>query len=204
MDKAKSSIIGILKEELLSVVNSLKERVQDLENKNSQLELRCQQMEEKSISGPGRDEDWVEEAMDRYQRRNFLIVSGLSEPSRGTVAERHNEDIQSLKTLFTELGAGELQVEEATRIGRNVGQRPKLLRLKCQSLDVKFDLLKRSKNLRKSAQFSNVYINPDLTKLQRQADKALRAELKQRRNNGEKVVIHRGRVIKAQDLKNFL
>ena len=107
IDKAKSSIIDTFKEEnskLLSVVNSLTDRVQDLESKNHQLELRCQQLEVRKNSSPGPgsgSELLVQEAMSRHERRNNLIVSGLPEPSHGTVPERHADFHFQIKKHFT-------------------------------------------------------------------------------------------------------
>ena len=63
--------------------------------------------------------------------------------------------------------------------------------------------MQKAKNLRNSTTFKNVYINPDLTIRQQKESKALRDELKKRRNNGESVVIRNGEVVPKNNEQNF-
>ena len=54
-------------EKLHLLINSLSERIEDLERKNNHLECRCQQLEEKERGFANVDPDtWMQEAMDRH------------------------------------------------------------------------------------------------------------------------------------------
>ena len=57
-------------------------------------------------------------------------------------------------------------------------------------------ILSRSSQLKSSADWENVYINPDMTLAEHNANKLLRQELKERRNRGEKnLVIRRNKIV---------
>ena len=57
-------------------------------------------------------------------------------------------------------------------------------------------LLQKAKTLRQSSTFANIYISPDLTQQERDQNKKLIEELKQRRANGEvDLIIKRGEIV---------
>ena len=99
----------------------------------------------------------------------------------------------------------DLYPEEVSRIGRISDTRPRLLRFKCSSTKEKAEVLRLSKKLRSTQDYYNkVFVNPDLTLLQRKRDKQLRDEVKRRREEGEEVYIRRGRIVnKANAFENF-
>ena len=105
--------------------------------------------------------------------------------------------------MASTIGVGDLDPEEVTRIGRANSSGARLLRFKCESTIEKFDILKKAKDLRNHPEFKGVYINPDLTKSQRETHKALREKLKERRAAGEQVRIYRGRIVEKDTEKNF-
>ena len=87
------------------------------------------------------------------------------------------------------------------RIGkpRTESERPRLLKVEFQTVEGKNEALKRAKNLRYSDDFKNVYIVPDLTRKQQEADKILREHVKKFRAEGmEQVMIKKGKVIKNE------
>ena len=63
-------------------------------------------------------------------------------------------------------------------------------------------LLRRAKELRNTSEHrGRVYVNPDQTKRQRELSKALRNELRARRDLGEDVVIRHGKIVsKAEQI----
>lgn len=140
-------------------------------------------------------EDMFQEIEERTRRRKFLIVSGVEELTSGTVFERKKHDTEFLRKLSEEIGVEDFDPKDVRRIGQIGGTRPRLLRFKCSEMEEKRTFLRQAKTLRNSSVFRGIYINPDLTKNQRIKGAELRAELKRRRNEGENVVIHRGRTI---------
>ena len=67
-------------------------------------------------------------------------------------------------------------------------------------LQTKREVLRNAKKLRNSSSdlLKKVYINPDLTVKQKEADKLLREEMWTRRGNGENVAIHRNKIITVE------
>ena len=211
IETSKTEVVNLVKKEnakLENLIITLSKRLDDLETKNSFLESRCKILEEKCdsfpIDGPHMEEmfeEVVTEAMERQRRRKCLIVSGLPEHTQGSAVERRAHDIESLKSLAAEAGVDNLEPEEVVRIGRITSSRPRLLRFKCKTVNEKFTLLKKSMNLRHNSTFSRVFINPDMTRFQRETNKKLRKELRSRREAGEKVLIHRGRITREADVQ---
>ena len=93
-------------------------------------------------------------------------------------------------------------IEYAHRLGnRLTGSRP--IRAVCIAATKKYEILRRSKSLRHSQTFKDIYINPDLTPLQQKESRLLRIELKQRREIGEDVMIRRGKIVSKRNEQNF-
>lgn len=217
VESSKAEILDAVKKEndrLQSMIQDLKTRFDDLETHSrclaarcDSLETKCSQLDKRNPQSEMSDETLINETLERYRRRKWLIVSGLSEPTTGSIRERTNADIRKLTDLASTLGVDDLDLDhdEVMRIGRSNTSGPRLLRFKCESTNVKFDILKKAKDLRNHPELNGVYINPDLTKSQRATNKSLRGELKRRRAEGEQVYIHRGKVVlKSTDTdKNF-
>ena len=209
IESSKSEILAMVKQEnerLQSMIKTFNKRLDEMENKNVLLESRCKALEEKCTKyekmcqqKESNDQELIEEAMERHRRRKYLIVSGLQEKTQGSVEDRLAEDTHTLKQLASTIGVNDIDPEEVSRIGRISRDRPRLLRVKCNSLEEKISLLRMAKNLRKHTAYSGVYINPDLTRPQRVKNKELRDELKRRREAGEEVMIYRGRVIEKSE-----
>lgn len=66
----------------------------------------------------------------------------------------------------------------------------------------KQEILRRSRELRKSDQYKRVYINADLTPMQRQKQREMQIKLQHRRTRGEDVIIYRGKV-QSRDQAHF-
>lgn len=213
IDGAKTEILQTVKEDnnrLSSLLTTLLGRIETLEEKNRMLEAKCIQLEENvhchGAEAPTKempDETVFQEMMERHRRRKFLIISGMPEAASGTAAERKSKDLDSVMGLASQLGINDFIPTEASRIGSTTQAKPRLLRIKCKSQETKRELLVRARNLREYPAFRGVYINPDRTLMQREADRALRMELRKRREAGEHVSIRRGRIINAMHNENF-
>lgn len=205
IENSKAEILSSVKsenEKLKSMIKTFNKRLDDVERKTELLESRCKILEENckkyeklSKQREASDQELIEEAMERNRRRKFLIVSGLSEQKHGSAQERISKDTDSVRELAMIVGVDDLDPEEVSRIGRISNDRPRLLRFKCCSVDEKLSLLRAAKDLRQHSAYGGVYINPDLTRIQRRKNKELRDELRRRREAGEEVVIYRGRVV---------
>ena len=144
----------------------------------------------------------IREAKERLRRRDYLVISGLPERTDGSITDRQQYDRRSLTDLTRTLKVLEFQPIEVERIGKISNTRPRLLRVKCESKETKVAILSAARDLRHKESFKKVYINPDLTWMQRENRRRLRADLEARRGRGEDVYIRGGQIIQ-KDQENF-
>lgn len=211
LDENKREIVCKIKEDtqsIKSLVQTLSNRISSLESLLGATIARVDALEQRAKNERVVDHqlnDFCHEAYLRYVKRKSLVISGVPEQTTGTVSERNEKDECAVVDLVAELGIEDFQPEEVSRIGRIDHAKSRLLRIKCRNTSEKIEILKHSKKLRNSQQFRKVFINSDLTAIQRKISKDSREELKLRREAGENVIIRRGRVvttdIKAQDFQ---
>ena len=148
----------------------------------------------------------VNEVEERDRRKPNLIVSGLLEKEEGDVLERKRWDEKQVEALFQSLcQMNKDAISSVHRIGKVnlVKSTPRLLKVVCRDNESKRALLRKARDLRNTANFKQVYVNPDLTPVQQEQSKRLRRELRMRRDRGEDVVISNGRVIQRNGTQNF-
>ena len=157
-----------------------------------------------SISKTMTDEEACNEITLRLVKKDFLLISGLPESTYDNRSDRVRADTESIRQLACSLGVADLDIENATRVGRIDARKPRLLRFKCKDDKQRTTLLKQSKMLNKSDVFKAVFIFRDRTLLQRQMDKRLREDLSKKRAAGLDVMIRNGRVVpKDAPRQNF-
>lgn len=133
--------------------------------------------------------------MDKDKRKLNVVVHNLPEEPGETLAERSANDQAAFQGMLREALKLNVSTTKAFRAGKKLPDRPRLLIVTVGSLEAKLDLLKMASQLR-NTNWSNVYINPDLSKHEREEGKKLRAELRARRQAGEtNVTIRHGRVV---------
>ena len=133
--------------------------------------------------------------MDKDKRKLNVVVHNLPEEPGETLAEQSANDQAAFQGMLREALKLNVSTTKAFRAGKKLPDRPRLLIVTVSSLEAKLDLLKMASQLR-NTNWSNVYINPDLSKHEREEGKKLRAELRARRQAGEtNVTIRHGRVV---------
>ena len=217
IDSSKQEILNTIRLEhakLNDVIASLLLKIDHLEKKNAEMEERCSQLEDanRKLLNKADDGGKIEEKLtsvydeyeDRKSRESNLIISGIEEETEGTVDERRSKDEKKLKKVLNFLNIEEESCMNVSRIGKpSDNGKPRLLRVKMRNLELKRRTLVSSKKLRSSESYRQVYINPDYTKKEQEAQKKLREDLKRLRANGEDVIIFRGKVIKRTDKQFF-
>ena len=145
----------------------------------------------------------LDEVEQREQRRDNVMIFGLPERVDGSLEQRKQHDKNALANLFSELDLS-MTASDIQRVGRMSSGNARPVRVRLADRSLKPQLLRQSKNLRKSSMFKQVYIHCDLTKVQQHERLQLRKELKERRAAGEDVVIYKDKVCPRDSLKNFL
>jgi hypothetical protein len=147
----------------------------------------------------------VQEIQERRNRVNNAMVFKLSESTKAAPEDRKADDIIQINEICKILGV-QVDVMQATRIGKKVGDRMRPLKLVLQSRQQVDNLVRSSKKLQECAkkEFERVVIKNDMTPMEREEMKTLLRIRDQKReesrSKGEAVnwVIRGGKVIKGK------
>ena len=138
----------------------------------------------------------VDEYVDRERRKANLIIHNL--PESGT-SDRTTNISEFENIVVNELKIEGTKAVKAVRLGARKDNRPRLLLITMDCERSKWRILNQAAGLRSSTKWKEVYICPDLTAKEREANKKLREELKRRRANGEKnLMIKRGQIVERR------
>ena len=140
---------------------------------------------------------FIREERLRYDKRGNLCVFNLQQSS---------DDLRKFRELcINQLGLREhelfsdvLSAERVGNIATDSKPRPLIVRL--SSVELKRNILKNAhklKNFYDNGSTLKVFISHDLTRKQQEENKLLREMLRERKNNGEKVFIRRGRIFSS-------
>ena len=113
----------------------------------------------------------VNEVENRRSRECNLIVSGISEPTSGTVPERKMQDLERVRHVIRALDGDPGDIITASRIGAPRQDRPRLIRLKCFNFETKIRILREARKLRDVPDFDGIYVIFDLTQFQQEEGK---------------------------------
>ena len=135
--------------------------------------------------------------MDKERRKLNVVVHNLPEQEGSSLAERMENDQLLFKEVIKEGLNLIIRPTKAFRVGKRIGDRPRLLIVTLESTDVKAELLRMASQLRHLSKWKRIYVTPDLTKKDRDDAKRLRDELATRKQAGEEnLVIRRGRIVR--------
>ena len=135
------------------------------------------------------------EQLERERRKNNLIIFSLKESDKKDPKERYKDDEEMCQRLLSKLGFSDLGIETTIRIGKKVPSRDRPLLMKLSHVkDVRMILQGKNK-LKKVDGFMNVYIEKDLTTMEREQNKKLRRELYEKRDEGRGWFMIKGKKI---------
>ena len=136
---------------------------------------------EEADDDTGRDE---ENRVEKNEGRKWSNESELVNHILQNVLENENIEVTATK-----------RVPNTRREGQN-----RMIIVTLRNKQMRDQVLRSAKNLRRIPEWDGVYIGPDLTKKERESDYNLRQELKRRRNNGEKnLMIRRGHIVTKEE-----
>jgi len=175
---------------------SMKIRNLEASHTGASLDEKIEKMVEEKVS------EAMEERVEKEQRKLNLIVVNLPESREKEADAKKNDEILKVKELFRKM-CPELEKEEVkdpVRLGREGGNKPRMLRVRVESEEGKQKILKNMRKLNVGVEAGKrVFINPDFTPKEREKNKELRAELKQRIDGGEKDIgIRGGKIVQVK------
>ena len=152
-------------------------------------------------------EDSLQERLEKEKRRLNLVFVNVKE-SVGEKEEKAKKDIECVREMMTKMlpesDLKEIKVRNPVRLGMaNAGTKPRLLRIEVDSEESKWKIIKNASRLNTGKDWSDPtrqYINLDYTAKEREMNKVLRAQLKEKKENGEKDWrIRNGKLVKVTD-----
>ena len=166
-----------------------------------------QQVVTNSNPGTSRDSNWInnnittrviDEYRDRESRKLNLILYNVPESQSSDTSVQQTHDTKFISDIANKIEAGQIDVTRVTRLGKKVNNKNRLMKVQVANLSQKRRLLTNAKKLKQcSVDFQNIYLSPDLSYNERQANKLLRQELSRRKEAGETdLVIYRGSIVK--------
>ena len=129
-------------------------------------------------------------------RKNNLMIFGLKESHEESLEDRKKADVKNIEHLASKIGVKLSEPMNAIRLGR-IAEKPRPIKLIGLSSGTRDNLVRsavRIRTLDKSLGLNRIFIKPDLTPKQQLSDRILRAELKDRRERGERVVMINGKI----------
>jgi hypothetical protein len=143
------------------------------------------------------------EVMEREKRKQNIILMGITE------CENVDEENQTLEKIMAKLVPEALvRFEVMGRVGRKdkdakpeggAKVRPRPVRICVEDISHRRRILARGKTL-KDSEFKDIFIVPDLTKVQQEEDKKLRDKLKEIRISGRRQAkIEKGAIVDEEE-----
>ena len=194
----------------LTSIRDLKTTVSNVEDKVTQLTSTVDKHESMLQSQPAQVNNsevgfadtekitaFIREDRLRYDKRGNLCVFNLQQSS-DDLRKFRELCINHLGLREHELFSDVLSAERVGNIATDSKPRPLIVRL--SSVELKRNILKNAhklKNFYDNGSTLKVFISHDLTRKQQEENKLLREMLRERKNNGEKVFIRRGRIFSS-------
>jgi hypothetical protein len=185
--------------QVMNIMTNLVERLTRLEEKKSTKEPELiEDIVKAKVT------EVMEETKEREKRKLNLVFVNVNEEA-GTDEERNKRDVEKINSMVKKILPQEtdIKITNPQRLGsRNAGSRPRMLKVTVSSENVKWNILKNSNKINEGSKKSpkeRIYVNPDYTTQQREQNKKLRQELKDRIEKGEIDLIIRGdKIIKKR------
>lgn len=145
----------------------------------------------------------MRELQDRNERKNNLVIFGVPESESNNRDTCQNHDAISFQEIC-QAGLGiDANITQVTRLGPKNDSKPRPLRIKLPEESLKWEILRQAKNLANSSDplVKQIFIRRDMTYMEREEDRKLRQELRERRaestelQDGARWIIRRGRVM---------
>ena len=180
----------------LREINIIKAQINQLNEKFEILSRKVEGQPTRTHEAQGASRNdmvnFIREEREIEKRKNNLCFFNMPESADDNVA---------LKNLCVDklgLQPQEVQITETIRVGRAAENKPKVLIAKFSDSSSRRKVLRNANKLRNyvpQGSTLKIFISPDYTKIQQVFQKALRAELKDRREAGENVYIKDNKIV---------
>ena len=195
--------------EILRLLEKQEKRILELEKINQisndltpdSLNKKIEDAVEKKLN------EMQEEHEDKVRRMKNIIISNIEECTDNDREVRKQADLAKVRAKLEEISTGlGSEVSQPVRLGRyEAGKPPRPIKVVVKSTHGKTFILANARKIKQTETDNRkkVWINADQTKKERDAARALRDELKRRREAGEEDIVIRGdRIVKRTRIEN--
>ena len=144
---------------------------------------------------------FLAEEKEKDRRRLNLIVHQLAESDETDAQKRKECDVKETSDIIQKYLGVSATLTNPVRLGIK-GAKPRLLKISVSSRQEKAQILKNCTKLRNKEHPSNIqkiYITPDLTPKEQQANKALRSQLDEMNKPDKLYKIKNGKIVRRED-----
>ena len=195
-------------ESIVSIVNStVEENLKQLlsqenlteevpEEQNFTLVNRRRERPDRSIQKA--IEEQREEEILIEKKKDSLIIFGMPESNTADKKEEMLEDYRKVRKIYeTKVTLNKDDLTYIGRIGIKEGTKRRPIKITLKDPRKRIELITKNLNLKflEDDVSTNIYVSPDRTKKQREADKELREELKRRKVGNPNLVIKNNRIV---------
>jgi len=120
----------------------------------------------------------INEEKERNKRKLNLIIHNIAESDADTSEIRKQEDLKQVNDIFSKQLDIQTNISNIIRLGKKGGPKPRLLKVTVDSESVKAAILQNTKKLRHPdtpVNFRKVFVTPDLTPRESEANRELHA-----------------------------
>jgi hypothetical protein len=179
-----------------------KTSVIELEICYKELELKVDNMPSNSNSYSEDDiKKWIQDGLTennlKFDKRNNLMIFNLAVPDDGSDSDRCIELFKKM-----DINTDGLKIVKTIRIGKDQPDSIKPLCVTLEPRSFKFQILENAIKLRKVTEpnyLKNVYVKPDLTKMQASESKNLVTQLRDKKSShpNKKFMIKKGQIVEV-------
>ena len=147
----------------------------------------------------------MNEEKEREHRRLNLIIHNAPESTAEIAESRKTDDIDRATDIFNVYLGAKATVTKALRLAKKAEkntEKPRLMKVTVDTLESKAFILRNCPKLRsadQSSYYNNIYITPDLTPTEREANRQLRAKLSVLNKDGKHYKIKNGKIVPRGD-----
>ena len=144
----------------------------------------------------------INEEKEKQKRKLNLIIHNVKESNAEQPQARKEQDLATLQDIMSSQLNIQVRISNAIRLGKKGGPKPRLLKITVESDEEKAAILRNTKKLRTQStpeHLKRIFITPDLTPREQEANKALRSELARRNQSENQYRIKNGRIVRRRE-----
>ena len=146
----------------------------------------------------------MNEEKEKERRRFNLIIHNVPESTADVLESHKTEDIGCATDIFNVYLGTKATVTKALRLGKKTegANKPRLMKVTVDNLESKVYILCNCTKLRsadQSSYYSNIYITPDSTPTEREANRQLRTKLNILNKDSKQYKIKNGKIVLRGD-----